>query len=165
LGAIAKGYAVDRIALAFRREGVRSALINFGQSSLYAIGHPPGGSAWSVLLRGHTRGKLAGRLALRDCALSVSATHRMDLSGREGGAHVIDPRTGRPIRRRALAVVAGPSAETAEALSTALLVRGAAAAPLFSARRCYSGLYLGGGRALPFNGFAWHPFARPSQTR
>jgi FAD:protein FMN transferase len=159
LGAIAKGYAVDQIARAFRRGGIRRALINFGQSSLSAIGHPPGLAAWPIVLRGDTARSLAGGLLLRDAALSVSGAHRMDLSGREIGTHVLDPRTGRRVRRRALAAVLGPSAETAEALSTALLVGGPAAAPLFAAWPRYRGLYLSGGRAVPLNGFPWHPMA------
>lgn len=159
LGAIAKGYAVDRIARVFRRDGIRRALINFGESSLYAMGTPPGLPGWPVLLRDHAPESLAGGLFLRDAALSVSGTHRMDLSGRGIGTHVVDPRTGRPLRRRALAAVVGPSAETAEALSTALLVRGPDAAPLFAARHRYRGLYLAAGGALPFNGFPWYPMA------
>jgi thiamine biosynthesis lipoprotein len=163
LGAIAKGYVVDQIARAFRRGGIRRALINFGQSSLYAIGRPPGLVAWPVVLRGYTPRSLAGGLLLRDAALSVSGTHRVDLSGREIGTHVVDPRTGRRLRQRALAAVMGPSAEAAEALSTALLVRGPGAAPLFGARRRYRGLYLSAGRALPFNGFAWYRAAGLSE--
>ena len=163
LGAIAKGYVVDQIARAFRRGGIRRALINFGQSSLYAIGRPPGLAAWPIVLRGEAPGSLAGGLLLRDAALSVSGTHRVDLSGRELGPHVVDPRTGRRLRRRALAAVVGPSAEAAEALSTALLVRGPGATSLFGARRRYRGLYLSAGRALAFNGFAWCRAAAPAE--
>ncbi len=164
LGAIAKGYAVDCIARTFRRRGIRRALINFGASSLYALGAPRGLPGWPVMVRGHTPGALAGAFLLRDRALSVSGTHRRDLTGRELGTHVIDPRTGRRLRRRAMAAVIGPSAETAEVLSTALLVRGRAAAPLFSARRRYCGLYQASGGSLPFNGFAWHTLAGRPQV-
>ena len=44
--------------------------------------------------------------------------------GRTVLGHIVDPRTGKPLRRHAQVTVLAPSATVAEALSTALLVLG-----------------------------------------
>ena len=50
LGAIGKGYAVGRIAAHLRQAGVGQALVSAGDSSVEAVGAPPGG--WPIALRG-----------------------------------------------------------------------------------------------------------------
>lgn len=124
LGGVAKGFAIDRGVALLRAAGVEAALLSFGGSSLHAYGAPPGERAWRVLLR-DAAGGFAGTLALRDRALSVSASlgGGFEIAGRRYG-HVIDPRTGEPLVRRRLAAVVDPSGARAEALSTALLVLG-----------------------------------------
>jgi FAD:protein FMN transferase len=125
LGAIAKGYALDRMVELLRAEGVESALLSFGQSSLRAVGTPPDGGRWRLLVR-DPDGGFAGVAELRDVSLSVSASlgQSSEIGGRRYG-HVIDPRTGEPLLRSAEAVVLCPSGSLAEALSTAWLVLGA----------------------------------------
>ena len=123
LGALGKGIALDRIARHLRRGGCPSALVNFGESSLVAIGRPPRGR-WRVALR-HPDGGFAGEFALDDRACSTSATWGQTVRlGRTVLGHIVDPRTGKPLRRHAQVTVLAPSATVAEALSTALLVLG-----------------------------------------
>lgn len=125
LGAIAKGYALDRMAEALREEGTSTAaLLSFGQSSVWAIGRPPDAPGWRLLARSPDGG-FAGVLTLRDLALSVSGSlgQWSEIGGRRFG-HVIDPRSGWPLTRRREALVVGPSGALTEALSTALLVLG-----------------------------------------
>ena len=50
LGAIGKGYAVEKAADLLRELGVTSALIHGGTSTIYAIGRPPDQEAWKVTL-------------------------------------------------------------------------------------------------------------------
>jgi len=73
LGGLAKGFALDRIAADLRRAGISSGFLSFGQSSVQALGQPPGAPAWRLLLRAPAGG-FAGTLALRDRALSVSSS-------------------------------------------------------------------------------------------
>src|SRR5262245_17411627 len=123
LGALGKGIALDRIAHRLRRGGCRSALVNFGESSLVAIGRPPRGR-WRVALR-HPDGGFAGELTLDDHACSAAATWGQTMRLRRAVlGHIVDPRTGRPVRHRAQASVLASSATVAEAVSTALLVLG-----------------------------------------
>jgi thiamine biosynthesis lipoprotein len=122
LGGIAKGWALDRMRERLRAAGVRSALLSFGQSSLWAIGAPPGEPGWRLLVR-DPAGGFAGVATLRDRAVSVSgATGQWtEIAGRRYG-HVIDPRSGEPLMRAAQALVLAPDAASAEAFSKALLV-------------------------------------------
>ena len=64
-----------------------------------------------------------GRVTLRDQALSVSSSlsRSIRIGGRRYG-QVIDPASGLPLESRRQAAVVAPSASTAEALSTALLI-------------------------------------------
>src|SRR5579863_6091596 len=48
LGAIGKGYAVDRAGEVLHSSGIRNALINSGGSTILAMGSPPGQSGWLV---------------------------------------------------------------------------------------------------------------------
>jgi thiamine biosynthesis lipoprotein len=123
LGGVAKGYALDRVR---ERLGARveAALLSFGQSSTWAIGHPPDSEGWRLLARG-PGGGFAGVLTLRDRALSVSEALGQwhEIGGRRYG-HVLDPRIGEPLTRNREALVVTGDATLAEALSKALLVLG-----------------------------------------
>ncbi|MBW2543018.1 MAG: FAD:protein FMN transferase [Deltaproteobacteria bacterium] len=122
LGGIAKGYALDRMLPLLERHGIESALLNFGQSSSWALGAPAGSAGWRLLIRG-PEGRMAGLITLRDQALSVSGSQGqwVEIGGRRYG-HIIDPRSGEPLMRARQAVVVSQRASLAEALSLALLV-------------------------------------------
>jgi FAD:protein FMN transferase len=129
LGAIGKGYAVERGLEILREAEVTSALLHGGTSTVGAIGCPPDAEAWLVAVNLPT---LDGSLRrqefhLRDVAMSVSAgAGRMfTLQGQTFG-HVLDPRTGQPVAHATLAVVVAPKATETDAFSTALLTLGAA---------------------------------------
>ncbi|MEW6296981.1 MAG: FAD:protein FMN transferase [Thermodesulfobacteriota bacterium] len=124
LGGIGKGYALDQLVSLLKARNVRHALLDFGQSSLWALGQPPAAPGWRLLLR-QPNGQFAGIITLRDQALSVSGSfgQTFEVHGRQYG-HVIDPRSGEPLRRDLLACVIAPNAAQAEALSKALLILG-----------------------------------------
>jgi thiamine biosynthesis lipoprotein len=128
LGAIGKGYALDRAAALLEEGGqVPAALLHGGYSSVYARGYPPGDErGWQVAVR-HP-GDLGRRLAcvwLRDRALGNSAAtfQHLEYNGRKLG-HVLDPRSGWPAAGMASASVLAPTAAEADALSTAFFVGG-----------------------------------------
>ncbi len=126
LGGIAKGFALDELVVALRGAAVESALLSFGQSSIHALGAPPGEEGWRVLLRDASAG-FAGVVTLRDQVLSVSGSLGQGslIGGRRYG-HVIDPRSGEPLTRRSLAAVTAASGARAEALAKGLLILGEA---------------------------------------
>jgi len=123
LGGLGKGLALDRIASRLRRAGCRSAILNFGESSVIAIGRSPRGR-WRIVLR-HPAGGYVGELTLRDRACSTSATLGQTMKlGTTVLGHIVDPRTGQILRTQAQVTVLARSAAVAEAASTALLVLG-----------------------------------------
>lgn len=126
LGAIGKGYAIDRAVELLRQAGVAAALLHGGTSTAYGLGAPPGAAGWRVAVREPLgREGFVASVVLRDRALSVSAGHGRTL-GSAGVAHVLDPRSGEPVTANLLAAVLAPSATDTDALSTALLVLGEA---------------------------------------
>lgn len=123
LGAVAKGFAIDRAGAILRAHGVGGAFLHAGTSSALAIGAPPGESSWRIAIRGAHAPVV---VALRDSALGVSAPRGrgVALDGIEAG-HIMDPRAGAPAAGVDTAgVVCGSGAE-ADAWSTALVVLGA----------------------------------------
>jgi thiamine biosynthesis lipoprotein len=133
LGSIGKGYAIDRAVEILRGHWFpTSALVHGGQSSLYALGSPPGdfGGRWEFALRNpFDPDRPLGVLRLRNRALgtSGSAFQRFEVDGRVYG-HIIDPRTGEPAIGPASVTVLAPSAADADALSTAFYLLGPDAA-------------------------------------
>ena len=134
LGSIGKGYAIDRAVEVIRRHWLpTSALVHGGQSSLFALGSPPGrfGGRWEIAVRNPFRPEIPlGVLRLRNRGLgtSGSAFQQFIANGRAYG-HILDPRTGEPAAGGPASVtVLAPAAADADALSTALYLLGPEAA-------------------------------------
>ena len=130
LGAIGKGFAVERAANLLRESGVMSALIHGGTSTICAIGVPPDTDCWTtaIQLPGDPSSRApedAILIPLMNESLSVSAVwgRSFEMDGTQFG-HVLDPRSGQPVRDTLLAAVVLPSATETDALSTALLTSG-----------------------------------------
>jgi FAD:protein FMN transferase len=132
LGAIGKGYAVERAAEVLREAGITSAIIHGGTSTVYALGHPPDAESWNIAVEkpksfANSTSSLLAAVPLKDEAMSVSAVwgKSFEANGKTFG-HVLDPRTGWPVSGALLAAVVLPSATETDALSTALLTAGSA---------------------------------------
>jgi FAD:protein FMN transferase len=112
--ALGKAYVIDRAALAAARASsdVRGLLLNIG-GDIVARGNWPVAVA-DPAARADNAPPMTF-LDLRDTAVATSG-----LSQR--GAHILDPRTGRPAGGAISATVVAPDAVTANALSTALCV-------------------------------------------
>ena len=124
LGAVGKGYALDRASSILRASAVRHALLSAGGSSIVALGGRADG--WRVhVVSPLRRGRPIGTLTLRDAALGTSGAGEQFVvqDGRRYG-HVIDPRTGWPADGILSASVVASDAARADALSTAFLVGG-----------------------------------------
>jgi thiamine biosynthesis lipoprotein len=139
LGAIGKGFAVEKVVEILQEAGVTSALVHGGTSTIYALGHPPEAEHWKVAIekpcpdpagiiasnRAPSRESLLTTVGLKNEALSVSAVWGKSFraNGKTFG-HVLDPRSGQPVNETVLTAVILPSATETDALSTALLVSG-----------------------------------------
>jgi thiamine biosynthesis lipoprotein len=147
LGSIGKGYAIDRAVDVISRHWFpTSALVHGGQSSLFALGSPPGrfGGRWEVALRNPFRPERPlGVLRLRNRGLGTSggAFQHFVVNGKVYG-HILDPRTGEPAAGPASVTVMAPSAADADALSTAFFLLGAEAAEAFAAEHPEVGIVI-----------------------
>src|SRR5207248_8861505 len=100
LGAIGKGYAVDRMAEVLRSRGVTVAFINAGGSTIYGMSSPPQAAGWRVRLRDPS-GKNAPEVLLKNNSVSTSEQTSPDLLGGNKAGHIIDPKTGEPVKTSA----------------------------------------------------------------
>ncbi len=128
LGAIGKGYAIDgAIRLMWNGFGIRSCLMQAGQSSLFGLGTPPGEPrGWGVDIGDpYGSGRAVARVWLRNRAMGTSgaANQYFEVDGRRYG-HILDPRTGWPAEKLASATAIARRAAEADALSTAFYVNG-----------------------------------------
>ena len=146
LGAIGKGYAVERAIEILREDGVTSAILHGGTSTVCAIGRPLDADTWKIAIERPLASEssppsLLALVPLKDEALSVSAVWGRSFRAADKiYGHVIDPRTGQPTDAAVLSAVALPSATETDALSTALLTLGfeglQSVAPLRPGMRC-----------------------------
>jgi FAD:protein FMN transferase len=127
LGAIGKGYALDVMGALLREWGMEWAMIHGGQSSVLAIGPPEGQNGWLVPLRNpENHDETFDAAALRDCSMSGSGIQ-------SHGAHIINPRTGRPATDKLGAWAIAPTAAASDAISTAFMVMSEAEVEAFCA--------------------------------
>jgi thiamine biosynthesis lipoprotein len=123
LGAIGKGYAVDRAAEVLHSLGIRDALINAGGSTILAMGSPPNQTAWLVHLRDPSN-KIDPQVMLKDESVSTSEQTAPSLLGSDSAGHIIDPDTGLPLKTVFAVSAVSKTATVSDALSTALLLLG-----------------------------------------
>jgi FAD:protein FMN transferase len=112
LGAIGKGFALDRMAEVLREWECPAFLLVGGGSSILAGEPPPGTAGWSCGL-GDDRS--TPRFWLSHASLSGSG---LAVKGR----HILDPRTGGPANRQGRAWALADTAAESDALSTAAMV-------------------------------------------
>ena len=120
LGGIAKGYAAGRAAQVLREQGITSALVSLGGSSITAVGTPPGQAGWSLSIRDPRDGSSsAATVLLHDGeAIATSGTYQNTKGvGKTRRSHIIDPRTGRAIAGLTGVTVLSTDAEAADALT------------------------------------------------
>lgn len=112
LGAIGKGFALDRMAEVLREWSCPAFLLVAGGSSILAGEPPPGTNGWSCGLGNNNS---PARFLLKNCSLSGSG---LAVKGR----HIFDPRTGQPGQRQNRAWALTDTAAESDALSTACMV-------------------------------------------
>ncbi|MBC8550728.1 MAG: FAD:protein FMN transferase, partial [Candidatus Brocadiales bacterium] len=125
LGGIGKGYAVDRAISVLKQNGISSALINFA-GNIYTFGTPPGKDSWVIGLQHPRKSEgLLGTFEIRDKAVSTSGDYEkfFTIEGKRY-SHIIDPRTGNPVKGIVSVTIVTGNATRADALSTGVFVLG-----------------------------------------
>ncbi len=133
LGAIAKGYAVDRASALLRERGFANHVVEAGGDT-YAAGSK-GGDPWRVGVKDPETSGSLGVLSIRERAVVTSGDY-MRFFEHEGRryAHILDPTTGWPIEQgkspKSVTLLA-KDASQADAYCTAVTVMGAEAGLAF----------------------------------
>ena len=135
LGAIGKGYALDRVAEYLRcstdetdRDGNRNLdyLLHGGQSSLLAHGQHTGCQGWPVGIGNPLfTDRRLGTIVLMNQAMATSGSNiQYYRVGDRRYGHILDPRTGWPVEGTLSVTAIADTAAKADALSTAFYVMG-----------------------------------------
>jgi len=125
LGAIGKGYAVDRAAELLRSMGIHDALINAGGSTILGMGSPPNQKGWLIHLRDPSS-KIDPQVILNDASVSTSEQTSLSLLGKDSAGHIVDPETGMPLKTNFAVSVVTKTGTDSDGLSTTLLLLGPA---------------------------------------
>ncbi len=99
-GGVGKGYAVDRMVAVLKKQGIQSALVSGGGSSIYCIGAPPDEPGWRIEIKDpRDEFKRATEVVLKDESLSTSGSYeKFFVAEGKTWSHIMDPRTGYPAR-------------------------------------------------------------------
>ncbi|MBI5721518.1 MAG: FAD:protein FMN transferase [Burkholderiales bacterium] len=131
LGGFGKEYAADRAAVLLQERSVRHGFVNLG-GDIRLVGPRPDGSAWQMAVR-HPREeeRPLATISLADGALATSGDYERYFIGPDGEryCHVLNPRTGWPVRAwRSISVVA-PLCLAAGSICTIAMLKGEDALP------------------------------------
>lgn len=144
LSSIAKGYGVDRAAMALDALGITQYLVEVG-GELRARGKRPDGQHWRVAVEvPDASDDHALALPLEDRSIATSGDYRRHAgSGEARYAHTIDPRTGQPVRNNVASVsVLHPVCMQADALATVLTVLGETDGLAYARRHDLAALFI-----------------------
>jgi len=119
LGGIGKGYAVDRMAEVLAEWGVERAVIHGGFSSVLALEAPEGCEGWPLTM------SAPDSVAAEPFVLIQAKRRAFSASGTQKGDHIVDPRTGQPVRFRRAAWASAPVSDLAKFCRKARSVAGA----------------------------------------
>ena len=119
LGGIAKGYAVDRAVDILRENGIGSALVSSGMSSIYALGAPPNEEGWKIVLRDPFDSTVpADTVYLKNYSMSTSGNYNKFFKlGGKTYSHIMNQHTGMPVENMLSTAVFVANATDSDALS------------------------------------------------
>lgn len=123
LGGYGKGYALAKVRELLKENGVGKALVNFGNSSVLAVGTHPCGDYWPVGVDNpYTKERMAD---LKLCDSSLSTSGNMPAHPR----HIVNPHTGAFVEERKMVSVVARDPVVAEILTTAFMIADEARIP------------------------------------
>ncbi len=134
-GGFGKEYAADRAATLLQQAGVRHGLVNLG-GDIRLVGPRPDGSPWRLGVQ-HPReaGRTVASVPLAEGALATSGDYERYFE-HDGVryCHILDPRTGWPVRCWQSVSVVAPACLAAGAISTVAMLMGEAAPAFLAAQ-------------------------------
>jgi thiamine biosynthesis lipoprotein len=124
-GALGEGYATDKCRTMMRAKGIEAGIIN-GSGDMSTWGKQPNGKDWNIgITNPFDTDKLIAVVPINNGAVTTSGSYEkfVILDGKRY-SHIINPATGYPVSGLCSVTVFGPNAETANGLSTSLMILG-----------------------------------------
>ncbi|WP_163394787.1 FAD:protein FMN transferase [Flavobacterium limi] len=124
-GALGEGYATDKCRTMMLAKGIKAGIIN-GSGDMSTWGKQPNGEDWKIGMTNPFKPeKLLAVVPLNQGAVTTSGNYEkyVVFSGKRY-SHIINPATGYPATGLCSVTVFGPNAETANGLSTSIMVLG-----------------------------------------
>jgi thiamine biosynthesis lipoprotein len=124
-GALGEGYATDKCRTMMRSKGIVAGIIN-GSGDMSCWGKQPNGKDWKIgITNPFNTDKLIDIVPINNGAITTSGSYEkfVVLDGKRY-SHIINPATGYPATGLCSVTVLGPNAETANGLSTSIMVLG-----------------------------------------
>lgn len=125
-GAIAKGFAVDKIAEFLSSKQIDNYMVEIG-GEIIAHGFNKEGKAWKIGIQNPNNTGFSQILNVTDQAMATSGNYLNYYVNEKGErvAHTIDPKTAQPVAHTLLsATVIAPTCAMADAFATAFMVLG-----------------------------------------
>ena len=142
---IAKGHALDRMAIVLSDRDVRSFLLE-ASGEVLARGHHPNGRQWQVGIEAPNAGTLSFQRIVKLDGMALATSGDAANGGQEGGIsfnHIINPQTELPVTNGVASVsVIAETAMESDALATAFMVMGSELGLGFAEREGIAVLFL-----------------------
>ncbi|TDP03280.1 FAD:protein FMN transferase [Flavobacterium sp. 245] len=124
-GALGEGYATDKCRAMMIAKGINAGIIN-GSGDMSTWGKQPNGMSWKIgITNPFNPEKLLAVVPLEQQAVTTSGSYeKFVVFNGKRYSHIINPATGYPATGLCSVTVFGPNAETANGLSTSLMVLG-----------------------------------------
>ena len=130
-GALGEGYATDKCRTMMLEKGIKAGIIN-GSGDMSTWGKQPNGEDWKIGITNPFKPeKLLAVVPLNQGAVTTSGSYeKFVVFNGKRYSHIINPATGYPVTGLCSVTIFGPHAETANGLSTSLMVLGQKDGPL-----------------------------------
>lgn len=124
-GALGEGYATDKCRDMMLAKGIQAGIIN-GSGDMSTWGTQPNGKAWNIgITNPFDAEKLIAVVPIHNGSVTTSGSYeKFVVFNGQRYSHIINPATGYPATGLCSVTVFGPDAETANGLSTSLMVLG-----------------------------------------
>jgi thiamine biosynthesis lipoprotein len=124
-GALGEGYATDKCRAMMLSKGIKAGIIN-GSGDMSTWGTQPNGTPWKIgITNPFSPDKLLAVVPLEQQAVTTSGSYeKFVVFNGKRYSHIINPATGYPATGLCSVSVFGPNAETANGLSTSMMVLG-----------------------------------------
>ena len=116
-GGYAKGYAIEKVKDILIENNIQNSFINFGNSSILALGKHPYGDCWSIGIENpYQKGEILGEFKLKEESLSTSGNMPSNPK------HIVNPFTGNLNEEKKVVSIITKNSIDAEVLSTSLMI-------------------------------------------